>query len=155
MGFLKDTLFGSKRPASPLDSWGRFGPRITQKFITGQQRYDEKERARIKGSMLQQVKKSAAADAASRGLGKSTIAMAIQPSMQLDASIGETPHHYYDYMRGKARYGALEPWSSYRSPGGRAGGLFGTIASGVGGYFGGPLGASIGGSLANSFGNRF
>ena len=164
MGFLSDLFRGEERPPSPLHQWGIHGPRVTQKLIRGQEKYDVKQRARQKRALTkgfdQQIRMSqrdAQRGAAARGLGKSTVGMAIAPTMQLKmqrsqalSQLPEVPSHFYRYMGKKAQYGALEPWQSYLSQGGRAGGLLGTLGTAVGSYFGGPIGGQIGGQIGNA-----
>lgn len=177
MGFFSDLLRGKERPPSPLHQWGLHGPYVTRNFIHGQKLYDQQqrrgqlraldiqERALRQGfkQEIRMTRKAAKRGAAARGLGKSTLSMAIGPTMQLRmqrqqglagikstrATLPRVPGHFYTYMGKKAKYGALEPWQSYLSQGGRSGGLLGTVGTAVGGYFGGPIGASIGGRIGN------
>ena len=179
MGYLSDLLGGKEAPPSPLHQWGVHGSRVTRNFIRGQRRYDQRQRKSAlralsiqKGALTkgfnQQIKmtqRDAQRNASARGLGKSTIAMAIAPTMQLNmqrsqgladiksarAQMPRVPSHYYKYMGKKAQYGALEPWQSYLSQGGRSGGVLGTLGTAVGSYFGGPIGGQIGGQIGNAF----
>ena len=178
MGFLSDLLRGKERPPSPLHQWGLHGPYLTRNFIHGQKLYSQQQRRdhlraldiqkrALNQGFKQQIKmtrKAAKRGAAARGLGKSTLSMAIGPTMQLRmqreqalagidstrATLPRVPGHFYTYMGKKAQYGALEPWQSYLSQGGRSGGLLGTLGTAVGGYFGGPIGAQIGGQIGNA-----
>ena len=164
MGFLSDLFRGKERPPSPLHQWGVHGPRVTKDFIRGQKMYDQRQRARQKRALttgfnrqIKMTQRDAQRGAAARGLGKSTVGMAIAPTMQLKmqrsqalSQLPEVPSHFYRYMGKKAQYGALEPWQSYLSQGGRAGGLLGTLGTAVGSYFGGPICGQIGGQIGNA-----
>ena len=177
MGFLKDLFFGQEAPTSPLAGWAQHGPGATRQFIGGQQRYAKKDRARILKLLkqsyvgerkalksgfkeqLEQTQKGVARSAMARGLGKSTMSLALQPTEAITAQrqqalsglrsqylgqragIKSVPSHYYGFMKQKAAYGALEPWEMYRTQQGRSGGLLGNIAS----YYGGSTGGRAAG----------
>jgi hypothetical protein len=189
MGFLSDLIKGKKPPPSPLHQWGLHGSRVTRNFIRGQRRYDQRQRKSAlkalsiqKGALTkgfdQQIKmtqRDAQRGASARGLGKSTIGMAIAPTMQLNmqrnqgladiksarAQMPRVPSHYYKYMGKKAQYGALEPFQSYLSSTERQGGIFGSggMASMFGqqlmGNLAGAGASALSGGISNMFGSMF
>jgi hypothetical protein len=175
MGFLSDLIKGKKPPPSPLHQWGLHGSRVTRNFIRGQRRYDQRQRKSAlkalsiqKGALTkgfdQQIKmtqRDAQRGASARGLGKSTIGMAIGPTMQLKmqrsqalSQLPRVPSHYYRYMLKKAGYGAIEPWNQYLTKTERRGGLLGS--GGMAEQFGQRLmGSALTGGMANMFGGMF
>ena len=186
MGFLSDLFFGKEAPASPLAGWAQHGSKATRKVISQQRAYGVRERKRnlrllnqsylaqkrgLTSGFRQQLKKTqtgVARSAASRGLGKSTMALALQPTEAITAQrqqalsglrsqylgqragIKEVPSHYYSFLGKKAALGALEPWELYRTQQGRSGGLAGTLGTAIGSYYGGPIGGQIGGYIGGN-----
>ena len=186
MGWLSDLFFGEEAPASPLASWAQHGPGATRKFISQQRGYAKKDRARmlrlltqsyqsqrkaLTSGFKQQLKKTqtgVARSAVARGLGKSTMALALQPTEAITAQrqqalsglrsqylgqragIKSVPSHYYAFMGKKAQYGALEPWELYRQQF-RGSSPLGSILGGLaGGFMGGPMGAQVGSQIGGS-----
>jgi len=186
MGWLSDLFFGKKAPASPLAGWAQVGPGATRKFISQQRAYGVRERKRnlrllsqsyhsqrkaLTSGFKQQLKKTqtgVARSAVARGLGKSTMALALQPTEAITAQrqqalsglrsqylgqragIKSVPSHYYAFMGKKAQYGALEPWELYRQQF-RGSSPLGSILGGLaGGFMGGPMGAQVGSQIGGS-----
>lgn len=102
-------------------------------------------------AQLSKVKKGAERSAASRGLGKSTIAMALKPTetltAQREAALGQLKGEWFERKAGIG----LVPTHQYGYLGQQAGRAPGALLGGmIGGAFGGPGGAALGGMLGGS-----
>ena len=169
-----------------MRTWGEMGPAATKEYIASQKKYAQQSRRRTvellqsdyRGqrkmltsdfrNRMKQMQKGVSRSAAARGLGQSTMALALKPTETMTAqrqqalgqlrsgylgdlaAIPKVPTHFFDYMQKKSKYGALEPWELYRQDirGSRP---IGSILGGIaGGMFGGPVGAMAGAQIGGN-----
>ena len=185
MGFFS-SLFKKKKTPAYAPAWAKYGSSSTQTYLGDSFSQAKEERSRQMGLLneayghrektmksgfkgeLKNLRRDISRSAASRGLGKSTVALGVGASGDLlfkqqqalgnlksekaaaKAGIKPVNKAHYNYLLAKNRYGALEPYwmSGYQQKGKRP---IGTILGGaIGGYFGGPAGAAAGAQIGGS-----